>query len=114
MIKYRLFEWKDGKYLTLFHGINGSRVVPVGKWIKAKQSIVYEGQHGKRYRAGFHIFKSLSMIPIFINKFKAHRALAVVRVEIRGNIRNKPSNPNIFLAPEMKLLSRRPELIFHI
>jgi hypothetical protein len=112
--KYRLFELKDGNYLTLFHSVNGTRIIPIGQWIKAKQCIAYEGQHGKKYRAAFHVFDSIEIIPTFIKKFHASRTLIVAQVVVRGKCRKKPSNSTITLAPEMMVLNKEPEMIFHI
>jgi hypothetical protein len=109
--KFRLFELKGDDYYTLFHGVNGSRKMPIGTWIKAKQCITYDGSPKKTYRAGFHVFTSPDIIPAFLNKFRAKRTLVVARVLVRGRLREKPTNEDVMLAPEMFIINEAPVYI---
>lgn len=98
----RLFEIKEDKLYTLFHGINGSRLVPVGIWLSADKKIVKDGVSGKPYLSGFHAFKDIDPEVFVKQKFRKERTFAVVEVIIE-DIYEKPSNKNIILAGRMKV-----------
>lgn len=101
--KWRFFELKGNNYYTLFHSVNGSRKIPVGKWITAKQSIVCDGSHGKKFRGGFHVFDSFEYGIDFIKKFKKKRTVAIVRIDVFGKLRIKPTNDKVLLAKYMRI-----------
>lgn len=105
MKKWRLFEVKNGEFYTLFHSVNGSRKIPIGQWITAKQGIVQDGsgQKKRRYRAGFHVFDSYETIESFKKKFTMPRELHAVEVEVDGNIRKKPTNNSVLLVSKMRI-----------
>jgi hypothetical protein len=100
----RLFEVDEqGNLLTLFHGLDTtkSRVVPQGEWIQAKQKLVRDGGH-QWYRAGFHTFSpNLDPEQFVRSKFRRKRIIVIAEVQIRGRVRKKPTNPNVWLVQEM-------------
>ena len=95
MNAYRIFELKDGKLKTLFHGVDGSRVIERGRWYKAKTSIVTDG--GQPYRAGFHVFRTRAICRSYLRRFTADRQLVVRRVEVEDTWAKK-TNPDVVLA----------------
>lgn len=101
--KWRFFEIKNGEYYTLFHGVNGSRKIPIDAWVTAKQSVGYEGSHGKKFRTGFHVFDSLEYGLKFISKFRKKRTIAIVEIEVSGKLRIKPTNNRILLCKYMRI-----------
>jgi len=104
--RWRLFELKNEKLYTLFHAfsVNGgrkSREVPIGKWIDAEIKEVYDGSKSKKYISGFHVFDDINYGLNFKNKFRKPRNLVLVAIEIRGNVRKKPTNNNVLLVDSM-------------
>lgn len=107
MIAYRICERKNGNLLTLFHALNGSRILPLDVWLQAKIKPVRDGSKktAKEYLSGFHILKTEEECRKFMGKrFRAPRELVIVKCEI-GGLRKKEHSPfNVFLAEEIKLL----------
>ena len=106
MIAYRICERKEDKILTLFHALNGTRVLPINQWLKADIKIVCDGsrKRAKSYLSGFHVFEDKKECKDFIRKFRAPRDLVLVKCEVEG-IRKKEHSPsNIILADKIKLL----------
>ena len=115
MIAYRICERKGDKLLTLFHGLNGSRVLPIGIWLIAILKLVRDGSKktAKEYLSGFHILKSLDECRDFAKKFRASRDLVIVSCEVK-NLRKKEHSPyNVFLADEIKLIEVVEKLNIH-
>jgi hypothetical protein len=107
MIAYRICERKGDKLLTLFHALNGSRVLPIGTWLNANIKPVWDGSRktAKEYLSGFHVLKTEGECKKFMgNRFRAPRELVIVECEVR-KLRKKEHSPfNVFLADEIKLL----------
>jgi len=107
MICYRICELKNNNLLTLFHGINGSRMLPLNEWRTATIKDVSDGNRftSKIYKSGFHVLPTLEETRMFSKKFKAKRKLVIVKCEIGDNIWPKShSKNNIILADKIKLL----------
>jgi len=99
----KIFEQKAGELFTLFHGIEGSRRVPRGVWLEAKEKEVRDGTGNARYISGFHVFRPDVDPEKYLSKFQKPRELIVVEVEVRGT-RPKPTNPEVLLARFMRVL----------
>lgn len=103
---YRICERKNNELLTLFHGINGSRKMPLNTWLYA---IVKEVTDGTRktsttYTSGFHVLPTLEETRKFSKKFTAKRDLVIVECEIGDNYWEKTHSPsNVLLAEKIKL-----------
>lgn len=106
MIAYRICERRGEKLLTLFHAVDGSRVLPVGEWLTAKVKPVTDGSKktAKEYLSGFHVLEDLDECRHFTKKFRAPRDLVIVKCEIEGNRTKDHSPANIILADRMKLI----------
>jgi hypothetical protein len=99
---WRLFEEKNGELYTLFHGINGSRHVPAGKWLTAEIKTVYDGSNKRSYQSGFHVFANRYAV-VYANRFTAPRRIVAVVVDIKGKTWLKPTNPDILLVQKMRV-----------
>ena len=107
MICYRICELKNDKLLTLFHGINGSRVLPLNEWKTATIKDVSDGSRktSKIFKSGFHVLPTLEETRLFSKKFRAKRNLVIVKCEIGENMWPKlHSRANVLLADKIKLL----------
>jgi hypothetical protein len=115
MKKWKLFELKDENYCTLFHHVNGSRYLPRGRWITAKQVVAREGSHGRKYRTGFHVFDSFDTVKEFLDKFKAPRKLVALEVDVQKILRKKPTNNKILLVKKIRIpINPKYRLIWEI
>jgi len=104
MRTYRLVEMDNhGNLKTLFHGINGSRILPINKWIKANIKMVSEGVNGKKYLSGFHSLGTLVECLQYSRKFKKKENRYVIPIKIK-NIRMKEhSTSKVYLSEYMKI-----------
>lgn len=105
---YRIVEIKNGKILSLFHGTNGSRALPMDTWIRADQKVVSDGSSGYSYLSGFHFLPNeADAIRFFDARFRNKRNRVVVPCWVRGNIRikNKRIKPPCWLAEEIRFNS---------
>lgn len=90
MKAYKIVE-RDGDALkTLFHGLNGSRVIPLNKWLRCSEGTVRDGI-GRWYKAGWHCFPSQEIARKYLRAFRKPRPLAIVECDVRV-IRPKPSS----------------------
>lgn len=90
MIGYRIVEIKDGKVMSLFHGTNKSREIPIGVWHKANSKTVKDGTNGKPYESGWHFLESREDAESFFERmFRVKENRYVIRCHVRGNIRPK-------------------------
>ena len=103
-IGYRIVEYKDDKFMSLFHGTQHSRIIHIGRWNKADSKMVTDGSNTKEYLSGYHYFPDMKDAFAFFNRLKIKENRSVVRVQVRGDLRPKPSNPKVWLADEMMII----------
>jgi len=102
MKAYRICERKNGKLLTLFHSINGSREMPLNIWMKADIKPVSDGG-STEYTSGFHCLKDINECRDFIKKFSRPRDMVLVECEVEGIREKTHSRSNVLLVDKMKL-----------
>lgn len=114
MIAYRICERRGDKLMTLFHPLNGTRVLPVGQWLNADIKPVRDGSRrtAKEYISGFHVLQSKNECRAFIKKFRAPRDLVMVKCEVDGIRRKIHSRENVLLVDKIKLISVEEKLYF--
>ena len=105
MIAYKIVEEKDAGLFTLYHGVNGSRRLPIGEWLEADERLVVDGSGQTPYLSGFHVFTTQSAAERYLPRFTAERSLEIVRVEV-GETRPKPTNGDVLLAAKMRIRGR--------
>lgn len=107
MIAYRICERKGDKIQTLFHGINGSRTIPLNEWVNANVKIVTDGAKEKstKYLSGFHVFEHKEDCRKFISRFRKERDLVMVECEVKGKMWKKEHSPApVILVEHMKII----------
>jgi len=107
MKAYRICERKGDKVMTLFHGINGTRVLPMNIWIEAIIKPVCDGTRktSTEYISGFHVFSDKDDCRKFVKKFRKERDLVMVECNVKGKIWKKSHSPSpVLLAEKMKIL----------
>jgi hypothetical protein len=97
---YKIVDLENGKIKTLFHGLNGSRVLPTGKWLTATKKMVSDGK-GTEYLSGFHIMENLNESIRYLKRFKNIQNKAVVLVSVNKVWKKEHSNSNVWLAEKI-------------
>lgn len=108
ILEVRKSEQGHPRPATLFHGVDGSRTLPLDTWIEAEQKQVHDGSGGTRYQSGFHVFgwAQRQQAVEYLKDFSKERPLVVCRVDAR-NLRPKSHSPSpVYLASEMRIPSR--------
>jgi len=93
MLGYRIVEIKNNKVMSLFHGTNGSRQIPLNMWHKANIKDVSDGSKGKNYKSGWHFLLTLDeTINFFTRMFRVKDNRYIVQCHVRKNIRQKTNS----------------------
>ena len=102
MTGYKIFDVDEkGTLRFLFHGLNRTRVVTQGKWIKANKIHGYDGSGGTIYLTGFHFFGTKEEAEQWPGDMTGR---AVVKIEARGVRRKEHSKWNTYLADEIRVI----------
>ena len=102
---------KKGNFKMLFHGIDGSRIIPVGKWIRSEQKLVRDGSVGTQYTSGWHIMMNLDEAVEYMARFTSNspHARVIVKVDVDGKIWPKAHSPsNVHLCEWIKIIDEVP------
>jgi hypothetical protein len=88
-VGYKIFENKEGSPFFIFHGLNGSRSIPLDTKLTAKERIVRDG-NGRAYLSGFHVVMNTENLDKTKNLFRitANRVTAKVKCI---DVREKPN-----------------------
>jgi len=101
---YKIFDEKDGLPRTLFHGIEGSKTLPLDSWVEAVVKDVSDG--GTVYKSGFHVLPSKEETEEYATKFKEKKVVAEVDVDEEAGIWPKAHSPsNIMLVKKIRIRS---------
>jgi hypothetical protein len=108
MIMYRIFDEKNNMPCTLFHGVNGSRQLPLNEWVVSQTKEVYDGNKKKstKYISGFHVLTSIDDVTKFLKKFRNldNRVVCAVDVDIDAGIWDKEHSPGkVKLVKKLKI-----------
>lgn len=83
---WKIIERRGDEIRTLFHGYQGSRVLPRGRWLRCREATVRDGS-SRAYRSGWHVLPSEALARQYLAAFK--RQLDVVPCEV-AVVRPKP------------------------
>ena len=104
MKAYKIVELEKGNIKTLFHGINKSRVLEQGKWIKADIKLGRDGKGDCWYMTGWHSLPSIEVAQKYLGNFTNRLdRLRIVECEVKGDIHPKPTNDTVILSEWIKL-----------
>jgi hypothetical protein len=91
-----------GNIKTLFHGIEGSRILPLNQWLIAEKKMVCDGSPGSTsYLSGFHVLETLHECLSSLEKLTNFEPKAIVECECKGLRPKEHSRDRGFLADEM-------------
>ena len=113
MKAYKIVEQHGPHLKTLFHGLDGTRTLPYGKWLTAVKKRVKDGTSKTTYLSGWHVLKSRSAAEDYLRAFtKRLDILKIVPVDVRGEVRLKGhSRSEVYLADQMRL---HPDLVRYL
>ncbi len=96
---YKIVEVKDNTIHTLFHGLNGSRTMPTGEWLRADMKVVKDGTSKTEYTSGWHVLLDYDEAENYLQKFSSRlELLEIISCKVRG-IRSKVHSPSpVYLA----------------
>jgi hypothetical protein len=106
-MEYKAFKIVEedslGRHKTLFHGLNGTRVIKRGEWLEADEKLVTDGTSKTRYLSGWHVLLEEQDAKDYLKSFtKRLDKLKIVPVTVK-NIRSKEhSRSPVFLAKYLK------------
>jgi len=83
---YKIMDYEDGKLKTLFHGLRGSRTVPMLKWLQADIKKVFDGSNGTRYMSGWHVFDNHDECQEYLKLFTHTKNKVIARCKVKGDI----------------------------
>jgi hypothetical protein len=89
---------EQGNLKTLFHGLNGSRTIPLGKWLTATMKPVKDGSSKTTYLSGWHIVPSKEECLEYLKYFKNIENKVVVKCRAKTIRPKKHSRHNVFLS----------------
>jgi hypothetical protein len=97
---YKIVDTDDkGNIKTLFHGVNGSRIIPQSQWLQAAMKPVKDGTSKTTYISGWHVMKSIEECVDYLTKFKNTENKAIIKVKIKGKVWPKAHSPaDVYLA----------------
>lgn len=101
-IYFKIVESEKNKVKTLFHGINRSRTLEKGKWIKAERKMVSDGK-GTKYLSGLHILEDYDKTVKYLSKFKKTHNKKIIKCYAEG-LRVKETNSDVYLADKIFLI----------
>lgn len=108
LVHYRMFDEKDDLPHTLFHGVNGSRKLPLDTWVEAAVKTVCDGSKHKStaYQSGFHVFEHFNDVVSFLSRFRKldGRVICAVEIDANAGIWDKEHSPSkVKLARRMRI-----------
>ncbi len=106
MITYKIMEKADKPncFKTLFHGINGTRTVPIGKWLDATIKPVKDGSGGTVYNSGIHVLDTYDDAVSYLKNFSDITNKEIVVCEARGIRLKRHSKHKVLLCDKIKIL----------
>lgn len=103
---YRLLRCKDGQPHTLFHGLNGSRRLPLDSILVADEKLVTnpgKALVSHQFLSGFHVIEGREDCEKYMERFKDHSDLVMCAVDV-GNTRPKPrATSPVLLAKRIRI-----------
>ena len=106
---YRIVEIKNGKPHSLFHGTDGSREIPMNRWVDANIKTVHDGSCGTEYESGFHILLSAKEALEFFNKmFRIKENRIVIKCYAKGLRKKSHSKRDVYLADKIMIKDITP------
>ena len=95
---YKIVDYENGQYKTLFHGVNRSRVLKFNEWLEADIKPVKDGTSKTTYMSGWHIIPDYKSCLEYLQRFKNFEKKRLVECRAKNVWPKTHSRSNIFLA----------------
>ena len=102
-VYYKIVQLKDDQYKTLFHGINGSKVLKPNEWINAVIKENASDGHGSTYTSGIHIIDGAENAVSYLGRFK-REDITIVRCHAKGLTHKAKSKEYVYLAKSIFII----------
>jgi len=103
MKAYKIVEVVNGEIKTLFHGLNGSRTIPTGEWLKADMKMVKDGTSNTTYLSGWHVLPTKKDCEDYMKRFTRRiDLLQIVECEVENIWKKEHSLSPVLLAEYIK------------
>ena len=105
-VYYKIVEERTiGTFCFLHHGINGSKKIPLNKWISADiKENIRDGSGNRRYTSGIHIIDGMENVINYRNRFKSSKNYTIVKCYARGLRKKEHSKNYVLLANSIKVI----------
>jgi hypothetical protein len=105
VIVYKIIETDNSTIKTLFHGINGSRVMPSGKWLEADVKQGRDGSGERWYLTGWHTLPTKEDAERYMTRFKNRvDKLKIVKCEVKDTWSKQHSPDPVILSRWIKFI----------
>jgi hypothetical protein len=104
MIAYKIIRKENNKFQTLFHGLNGSKVIKLNIWLEANVDFGRDGSGNRYYIHGWHSFLYLNEAKQYLNRFKETENLTILKCEVKDTWKKEHSPAPIILSRYIKFL----------
>jgi hypothetical protein len=94
---YKIVDYDNNKIKTLFHGLNGSKIIPIKEWIKADKKMVRDGA-GSMYLSGWHVIPSVELCLEYLKRFTNIQNKAIVKCKCKKVSKKEKSKSQVYLA----------------
>lgn len=104
---YKILD-KDqyGNLKTLFHGVNGTKKVPLDTWMEATIKEVRDGSGGTPYQSGFHVLDTYENCEEYLKNFSNADSKTIVKCEVGELWRKEHSRCNgVYLTDKVMIKS---------
>lgn len=98
---YKVFEDREGAPEFLFHGVGGSKCVPLDAWLDAEVKWAREGSN-PHYWTAFHAYPSIESVVQWRHRTRRQAGRVVVEIDAK-DVTKKPTRGEAFLARRMRL-----------
>ena len=101
---YKIMQKHPEGYKTLFHGLNGSKLLPVEKWLRAEEKMGRDGSGPKWYLTGWHVLPDVETCEQYLRQFRHQEDKVFVPCLAAEMRRKEGARAEVYLARWMKLL----------
>ena len=102
---YKIVQLTGDKYKTLFHGINGSKVLNTNEWIDAVIKDNVSDGKGATYTSGIYIIDGYGNALNYMNRFK-REDIVVVKCLAKGVKHKAKNKPYVYLADSICIIEK--------
>lgn len=104
---YKIVQESGNNIKLLFHGIKGTKVLPINKWIRAKRVEGAMDGVGNSYTSGIHVIDGLEEAKKYLSRFRRKDRI-IVECLAKGLRKKEKSRSAVYLADEILVVTGNP------